>query len=971
MSGEVTDPQASTMPHDDTQPESTMVSSDSTPSAVFAELPIVPREHYKLVRELAHGGIGKITLALDLRLGREVAIKELRGATRYAKERFAREILIAAKLQHPNIVPVHEAGRWPNGEPFLVMKLVKGESLEAAIGSIGDRESRMQLMGHVANVADAIAYAHSQGVVHRDLKPANVLVGPFGETVVIDWGLAKDLNDPDEATAQHPPVSSHPGGQYQTADGVVVGTPSYMPAEQAAGHPVDARTDVYALGAILYHVLSGRAPYDDSGAHNVLARVLRGPPTPLAELEPALPRDLLALVAKAMARAPIDRYPSAREMAKELEAFVAGGLVAAYHYSLPERAWRFIKRNRAVVATVVLALGALIGLGAWSFARIAEQRDRAEHERERAERSAVSESGMRQQAERRLDEAILEAARAALPQDPTLALARLKRLKQPLAGAASVAADAVERGAAQRILVGHDDLIDTLAFSHDGRFLASASRDGRIRVWDRDKDAVQVLAGHRDRVPAVAFAPKQALLASAGYDGRVLLWKLPSGEKRALLEGKAAIRAVAFDNDGGRIAAVGDDGVRVWNSSGGDAIHLEAPADRPLFAIFHDSELVTGSHAHALRLWDLSTKKAVEIEHGAEIRDAARSPSGIIAAGGEDGSILIVNGRDKKVLRAHQGSVDAVAFFADGTLVSGGSDGAVRIWHDDVSEVVIEHAERVADLVTAGDTLASASWDRSIALYDRKAGTTRKLLGHRDVVAAVAVSPDGHTLASASWDQEVRLWPAEVDDARRILRGHQVGVKAVAFDPSSKLIASAGHDDRVRLWRESGELVRVYEGHRDHVFRVRFAPDGRTIASSSDDRSVRLWSVEGDDHHVLEGHKADVEELAFSDDGKWLASAGEDGAVGLWNVASASGRLLEGHQGAITAVAFAPDHARLASASRDGTIRIWEAASGAEKAVLRGHRGEVTSLGFTHTGMQLVSVGSDDTVRIWNVSKKS
>ena len=274
-------------------------------------LPVVDADHYEVLEdEFAKGGIGKISEVRDRRLNRVVAIKELRRNTHYAQARFSREVQITAKLQHPSIIPVHEAGRWSSGEPFFTMKLVEGGSLEDCIDSCTTLQDHVRLVQHVADVADAIAYAHSQAVVHRDLKPSNVLVGPFGETVVIDWGLAKDLRDPiDEPPvpeSEDDTVRSH----YQTTDGVVLGTPPYMPPEQAAGRTVDERADVYALGAILYHVLSGRVPYFEYHPRDIVSKVVSRPPTPLAKLVPELPPDLLAIVSKAMARDAADRYPS-------------------------------------------------------------------------------------------------------------------------------------------------------------------------------------------------------------------------------------------------------------------------------------------------------------------------------------------------------------------------------------------------------------------------------------------------------------------------------------------------------------------------------------------------------------------------------------------------------------------------------------------------------------------------------------
>ena len=187
---------------------------------------------YELTREYARGGLGRILEAQDSRLGRTVAVKELLKRTTDSEVRFIREALITARLQHPSIVPVHEAGRWPSGEPYYVMKLISGMSLKELIASKHDLDQRMSLLPNVIAMAEAMAYAHSQGVIHRDIKPSNVVVGEFGETMVVDWGLAKDLrgdNEPETASlANSPEVESG-----ATAD--VVGTPAYMPPEQARG----------------------------------------------------------------------------------------------------------------------------------------------------------------------------------------------------------------------------------------------------------------------------------------------------------------------------------------------------------------------------------------------------------------------------------------------------------------------------------------------------------------------------------------------------------------------------------------------------------------------------------------------------------------------------------------------------------------------------------------------------------------
>src|SRR6185312_6918844 len=242
-------------------------------------------------------------------------------------------------------------------EPFYAMPLVAGRSLDKVVAEKRTLVERLSLLPRVIAVADALAYAHNENVIHRDLKPANVLVGEFGETVVIDWGLAKDLHvltDPKESMKL--PLRASPD---ETASGSIVGTPAYMAPEQARGDGVDQRADVYALGALLYKVLTGRAPYQGDTAQEVVDQVKAGPPAPLGELEPDAPRELVAIVAKAMARAPALRYRSAAELAEDLKLFETGQLVGAHHYTAGQLVSRWLRRHRVVVGTSAIALAVL------------------------------------------------------------------------------------------------------------------------------------------------------------------------------------------------------------------------------------------------------------------------------------------------------------------------------------------------------------------------------------------------------------------------------------------------------------------------------------------------------------------------------------------------------------------------------------------------------------------------------------
>ncbi|HTR52357.1 MAG TPA: protein kinase [Kofleriaceae bacterium] len=350
------------------------------PAATAGAAAARPAQRYVIRRELARGGMGKISVADDLLLRRTVALKELLVDNAGLAARFQRELDLTARLQHPSIVCIHDGGVWPNGNPFYVMKLVIGEPLDRVMARATTHAERFALLPRVLDVADAIAYAHEQGVIHRDLKPSNILAGRFGETVVIDWGIAKDLL----AAELEPDAAASDRVYGATLDGSVMGTPAYMPPEQALGEAVDERADVYAIGAVLYQVLAGAPPYAGTGDVELLAAVVSQPPAPLAARAPGLPPELVAIVDKAMARDLDHRYRTASELAADLRRFLGGQLVGAHSYSTRQLLARWLKRHKTAAIVAAIAMLVVAAVSAVSVARIVDAQHVASDQRELA-----------------------------------------------------------------------------------------------------------------------------------------------------------------------------------------------------------------------------------------------------------------------------------------------------------------------------------------------------------------------------------------------------------------------------------------------------------------------------------------------------------------------------------------------------------------------------------------------------------
>lgn len=364
---------------------------------------------YTIRAPIAEGGMGVILHAVDEQLGRSVALKTVRDSDPVAMARFEREIKVTARLEHPSIVPIYDGGRLEDGTPFYVMRRVGGKELEVRLREASSLDERLALLPAYIDLAEAIAYAHAEGVIHRDLKPRNVLVGEYGETIVLDWGLAKDVDDlSDTSTTVNLPSTDTPADL--TEAGMVVGTRGYVAPEVRRGRTASTRSDVYSLGIILRRLLTGEHALD-------IERRTFDPGS--------APADLIAIARRASARATDERYADAGALARDLRRFQAGRLVEARHYDWADRVLRFVRRNFAVVGTVGLAASIVVAMTAWTLSRVTTARDDARDALELAQLAEARASDEREAAEALIDFALLDLSEELREAGRSDALARI------------------------------------------------------------------------------------------------------------------------------------------------------------------------------------------------------------------------------------------------------------------------------------------------------------------------------------------------------------------------------------------------------------------------------------------------------------------------------------------------------------------------------------------------------------------
>lgn len=843
----------------------------------MSQLPVI--DGYSDLKAVGRGGMGVVYTARQLSLNRIVAIKIMIAGTDASEDELARfrgEAEAVAKLQHPNIVQVYDSGIYEDGS-FFTMEFVEGESLAAKIAH--EPQDPQWAAQTVKTLAGAIHHAHQHGILHRDLKPANVLITKDEQLKITDFGLAKQWN------SQEPAL---------TTTGRTLGTLLYMPKEQALGvakSKLGPPTDVYALGATLYELLTGRPPFLGENDGETYMLVVSAEPVPPRRLKPDVPLDLQTICLKCLEKESKRRYQTAQELADDLQAFLDGRAIAARPVGSMGQAWRWARRKPWVAglgsaAALLLLVTAVLGT---TFAVVfARQKDEARTlageksdaldqvtvERDEKGKALVNERNARIAEVQAKNEAKASEQKAIQERDKTTYQFYITTInlifreweRGNIAAAEALLAKCPEHlrhwewYQLKRLCSLAHITIETqgkgfrqVCWKPDGTQLAATSGIGGVGIWDaathkKVRTLEQFLTmltvpgapgadrgeipGMKGLITSLAWSPDGTKLAVASQlvgVGVVKFWDVERGREVATpIKGLQNVWSVAWSPDGKRIATASD----------------TFPAqDRYLVAV-----------------WEVASGKAICSSRGTQSSDPASRGVGAVA------------------------------------------------WSPDGSQLAVPIGNRVQIIDASNGNLG------------------RSLTGHIGAIPAVAWGPDGRTLATVGVDETCRLWNSTTGQPIRAFKAHKGTVRTVSWHPEQNQLTTGGDDNLVRIWDAStGAELKTLRGHRKGVMSLAWNKDGRRLATASDDETVKVWDVPAyQEGLALTGRVGEVMSLSWSRDGTHLATGSLDKTVLIWDTArGAVVRPLTGHVAAICSVDWHQSTNRIASRDERGVIRVW------------------------------------------------
>ncbi|HOY57320.1 MAG TPA: protein kinase [Verrucomicrobiota bacterium] len=973
---------------------------------------------YELIEVLGYGGMGVVFRARQVSLNRSVAIKMILHGSFASEEfmrRFGAEAQTVAQLRHPNIVGIHEVGEH-EGQPYFSMEYVLGMTLSERVraGPMPPREAARC----VATVARAIQYAHDSGVLHRDLKPSNILLDRQGQPRVSDFGVAKRL----DADA---PI---------TASGQILGTPAYISPEQIDANrgAVTVRSDVYSLGAVLYHVLTGRPPFEGKTEAEVFRAVIENePPTPRARNR-EIPRNLETICLRCLAKEPARRYPSATALADDLERWLEGHPIQARPVSLAERGWLWAKRKPAIAAlsavlVATLALGFATVLDAW---RVAE-RLRTEAEAYAQDLKAIVTRVKGEEAERALEERRSQHGIAtlalALRLDPTHRIVA-SRLVSALSS----------RGFALPVTPSLADgsEIYWAGFSPGGRRILTMSWNNDLRLWDPatgepvspplrhagemgeplfSEDGQVLLAPHQGGalvfrnplggeilesrpVPGlsahVALSPDGRTIAAWVTNGPgtvLLLDRQDPAARRELPPHTSPVTHLEFGRDGRLLAAGYADGLaRIWAVEGNPTLVAQVTNAAPVNQArpSPDGGRLVTVHGNAnVSLWVLPSGQSItNIVLPSNAEAVAFSPdSARIAIGTRDGSIRLLDaetGSEQVRRSAHTGTIYGLAFSPDSQLVASASgDTTVQVRDAHSGDLVCdpiahETFAMTVDFSPDGQRLLTASFKTAAHLWDLRPGAALPaIIRDREPVRVVAFTPPPVELFTVSDQGAVRAWDPATGTLRRTIREPLGDCSWATFDPAARRVLIAETNSKASvLDLASGRSVPLSGVASPSTFAHAFSPDGTRVAVGDGPVIHVCETANGRRRWRLECERPASQgehkafSLGFSPDGRFLLAACNAMHARLWDVTTGAALADFVHPAPVASAEFNSDGTRILTAAFDTSARLWSVADPAEPLMVFRHRDTLTGARLSPDGSRVLTSTSGNEAFVWDAA---